>query len=850
MAESERSGHSRSTTPKPALVGYIEPWLKDPECVRNVCIIAHVDHGKTTLTDSLLASNGIISFKQAGKLRYLDSREDEQQRGITMESSAISLLYDDRRCDSIRRYVINLIDSPGHVDFAGHVVTASRLCDGAVVLIDAVEGVCTQTMAVLRQAHREKLSLFLVINKMDRLITELKMEPQEAAVCLFKLLEQVNALQGTIDKEEHGCCFDPVHKGNVLFASATDAWGFSLEHFAQIYSRKLSIPKDDVIKGLWGSSAYFDAKARRFVHDNAANRKCAFAQLVLQSVWSVYKYESDVQRDSIVQSLNIRFSDRDLKCGDQRAISKMIMAAWLPLSTAVFHRVIDCLPDPSTATRCRLPALIDFDWNHVVRNETIGHIAKMFSVVKPPDVHSSEREVLVAMARLFSGKLSAGQSVYILGPKYDACKQDPSTFHKYTIDRLYLLMGRDMESVECVYSGNVFGMCGNGLESMILKSGTISTTLDIVPFDRSISKSIPLLLKVAVNPVHLCDLEALQHGLAKLCQADPCAETFIQDNGEQVLAVAGELHLEMCLKDLKERFTQNLEFSVSPPLVPFRETFCVGSPNRLDSLWKGLLCDVMSVDDQKGLLRVNFGFATVSLHCATDMQGLIEVSKSPKMNNAFYISPELQMPKSYESSMSTGFKVAMEAGPLCNEAVSGMSICLVGFQLDPHSGKDEAEVCGRLISDFATACHSAMMFWSPRLQLATYACDIQTTADYLGRVYGVLSKRRGKIISEEYNETTNFFTIHSHLPVIESLGFGHDLRSKTSGIAVPQLVFIGYYTFEVDPFALDPDMHDSSPNEDYTNDAMRYLVSIRERKGMFLERRIVECAEKQRTLRK
>ncbi|KAI6874525.1 elongation factor Tu, partial [Hortaea werneckii] len=173
------------------------------EGIRNICILAHVDHGKTSLTDALIATNGIISPKLAGKIRYLDSRPDEQLRGITMESSAISLYFSLLRRSAPeaqpqqKEYLINLIDSPGHIDFSSEVSTASRLCDGAVVLVDAVEGVCSQTVTVLRQTWTEKLRPLLVINKMDRLITELKLTPSEAYTHLSKLLEQVNAVMGS-----------------------------------------------------------------------------------------------------------------------------------------------------------------------------------------------------------------------------------------------------------------------------------------------------------------------------------------------------------------------------------------------------------------------------------------------------------------------------------------------------------------------------------------------------------------------------------------------------------------------------------------------------------------------------
>ncbi|XP_066514640.1 elongation factor-like GTPase 1, partial [Hoplias malabaricus] len=272
---------------------------KKASYIRNICILAHVDHGKTTLADCLVASNGIISTRLAGKLRYLDSREDEQIRGITMKSSAISLHY----ASGDSEYLINLIDSPGHVDFSSEVSTAVRLCDGAIVVVDAVEGVCPQTQAVLRQAWLENIRPVLVINKIDRLIVELKLSPQEAYTHLQKILEQVNAVTGTLftskvleeravkeaeeqeevqdgggggggegeqvydwssgleETDDSHLYFSP-DQGNVVFASAIDSWGFSVRQFAQIYYQKMGIRSELLQKTLWGDF-YLNAKAKK-----------------------------------------------------------------------------------------------------------------------------------------------------------------------------------------------------------------------------------------------------------------------------------------------------------------------------------------------------------------------------------------------------------------------------------------------------------------------------------------------------------------------------------------------------------------------------------------------------------
>jgi len=195
--------------------------------IRNTSIIAHVDHGKTTLSDSLLSAAGIISEQRAGQQLALDSWELEQKRQMTVFASNISLAHTFKGKD----YLINLIDTPGHIDFSGAVTRSLRAVDGALVVVDAVEGPMTQTETVLMQALRERVKPILFINKVDRLIKEIKLTPDDIQKKFAKIIMRVNTLIEKYAPPEHKKDWQvKVEDGAVAFGSALHKWGLNLPH--------------------------------------------------------------------------------------------------------------------------------------------------------------------------------------------------------------------------------------------------------------------------------------------------------------------------------------------------------------------------------------------------------------------------------------------------------------------------------------------------------------------------------------------------------------------------------------------------------------------------------------------
>lgn len=214
--------------------------MKIPEQIRNIAIAAHIDHGKTTLSDNLLAGAGMMSEELAGKALQLDFHEDEQTRGITIDTAAVNMVHNVES----KEYLVNLQDTPGHVDFGGDVTRAMRAVDGVVVLCCASEGIMPQTETVLRQALKERVKPILFINKTDRLIRELKLTPEQMQQKFVEIITHVNKLIKDIAEKEYGEKWQVnVEDGSVCFGSAYHKWALSMD-----YMKKNNITFKDIIE--------------------------------------------------------------------------------------------------------------------------------------------------------------------------------------------------------------------------------------------------------------------------------------------------------------------------------------------------------------------------------------------------------------------------------------------------------------------------------------------------------------------------------------------------------------------------------------------------------------------------
>ncbi|VAH97594.1 unnamed protein product [Triticum turgidum subsp. durum] len=789
--------------------------------IRNMSVIAHVDHGKSTLTDSLVAAAGIIAQEVAGDVRMTDTRADEAERGITIKSTGISLFYQmtpeslemykgDRDGDE---YLINLIDSPGHVDFSSEVTAALRITDGALVVVDCIEGVCVQTETVLRQALGERIRPVLTVNKMDRCFLELQVEGEEAYQTFSRVIENANVIMATYEDVLLGDVQVYPEKGTVAFSAGLHGWAFTLTNFAKMYASKFGVDEAKMMERLWGEN-FFDPATKKWTSKNTGTATCkrGFVQFCYEPIKQIIATCMNDQKDKLWPMLKklgvtMKNDEKDLM---GKALMKRVMQTWLPASRALLEMMIFHLPSPSKAQRYRVENLyegpLDDIYANAIRNcDPDGPLMLYVSKMIP----ASDKGRFFAFGRVFAGRVATGMKVRIMGPNFvPGQKKD---LYVKSVQRTVIWMGKKQESVEDVPCGNTVALVG--LDQFITKNATLTNEkeVDACPI-RAMKFSVSPVVRVAVQCKVASDLPKLVEGLKRLAKSDPMVLCTIEESGEHIIAGAGELHLEICLKDLQDDFMGGAEIIVSPPVVSFRETVLEKScrtvmsksPNKHNRLYMEArpleegLAEEFGWDKDLAKKIWCFGPETTGPNMVVDM------------------CKGVQYLNEIKDSVVAGFQWASKEGALCEENMRGIcyEVCDVVLHTDAiHRGG------GQVIPTARRVIYASQLTAKPRLLEPVYLVEIQAPENALGGIYGVLNQKRGHVFEEMQRQGTPLYNIKAYLPVIESFGFSSTLRAATSGQAFPQCVFDHWDIMASDP--LDPGTQSAT-----------LVTEIRKRKGL------------------
>ena len=811
--------------------------------IRNMSVIAHVDHGKSTLTDSLVCKAGIISAKHAGTARYTDTRADEQERGITIKSTGISMFFEYNMAAGevlktaettegeegtptqvaigSNSFLINLIDSPGHVDFSSEVTAALRVTDGALVVVDCVEGVAVQTGTVLRQAMAERVRPVLMVNKVDRALLELQLSGEEIYQNMVRAIENVNVIIESYRFGEYDWQVNPL-MGTVAFGSGLHQWGFTLKVFARYYAAKFSTTEDKLTEKLWGDWVFatVDGKSK-WISSNSVNTnrgvdretgsKRAFVAFIMDPIIAMFQavMNNEVNKKGVpkahnmAEAVGVNLSEETKKTLTGKPLLKHIMQKWIPAADAILEMIVVHLPSPATAQGYRVESLydgpLDDEAATAIRTCDTSETAPLMMYISKMIPSGDNR--FTAFGRVFSGKIATGQKVRILGPNYEPGKKT-DLFVK-SIQRVVIMMGRYTETVADIPAGNTCGLIG--VDAYLVKSGTI-TTSETACCIKTMKFAVSPVVRVAVSVKNSADLPKLVEGLKKLSKSDPMVRCETTEAGEHIIAGCGELHLEICLKDLAEDFMKGAPIHTSDPVVTYQECITAESPEVLSksaNKHNRLFCTASPLNDE---IQKMFDEETVGPTMDLKERAKIlrdhpafgwEEASTPQKIWCFgndNIGPNVFCERTVgiaylteiKDSVVGGFKWACNEGPMCEERVRGLKMWLNDVTLHAdaiHRGMGQISPTSRRVT------YAGIYLASPALLEPIFLVNITCPNPLVGTIYNVMSMRRGSVFDEGEGNAGGVANMKAYLPVAESFGFSQALAEATGGAAFSQLMF-------------------------------------------------------------
>merc|ERR1719261_1375892 len=649
-------------------------------------------------------------------------------------------------------------------------------------------------------------------------------------------MENVNVIIATYNDDALGDIQVGPEKGTVAFGSGLHGWGFNVERFAKIYASKMGVDKAKMMKRLWGDS-FFNAKKKTWTNvvqpegcDQPLQR--AFCQFIMGPIAQLMRAimnDDKAKYEKMMTTLGITLKGDDKQLTG-KPLMKRTMQIWINAADTLLSMIVSKLPSPVVAQKYRVENLYEGPMDDAAASairacDPAGGLMMYVSKMGP----TSDKGRFHAFGRVFSGTIATGQKVRIQGSNYKPGSKEDLNIK--TIQRTVLMMGRTTEQIADVPCGNTVALVG--VDQFILKSGTLSTFEDSHNI-ADMKYSVSPVVKVSVKPKDGKDLPKMVEGLKKLSKSDPLVVCTIEESGEHVIAGCGELHVEICLKDLREEYAQ-CEFTVGDPVVSYRETVteesnqvCLSkSPNKHnriylvatpmdEALCKGIedgkLGPKADPRERSKALRENPDF-NFDENAARKICAWGPETDGP--NLVVDTTQGVQYINEIKEHVNSAFQWTTKEGPLCEENMRGIRYDIKDVTLHADSIHRGA---GQIMPPTRRCCFASEMTAKPTLQEPVFLVEITCPQEAMSGVYNCMNLRRGCVFEENPREGTPLVQVKAHLPVAESFGFVAALRQQTSGQAFPQCVF---------------DHWDNMPGNPLVEGKMQDLVlNVRKRKNI------------------
>jgi elongation factor 2 len=627
------------------------------------------------------------------------------------------------------------------------------------------------------------------------------MEPEDMYMRFRKAIEDVNVIIATYNDALMGDVQVDPAKGTVAFGSGLHGWGFNVERFARIYSAKMGIDKDKMMKRLWGDN-WFNAKKKVWTNvcpEGGGDRAfCQFIMTPINQLMTAIMNDDKAKYEKMMGTLGIVLKG-DEKALQGKPLMKRAMQIWINAAETLLSMIVMRLPSPRQAQKYRVENLyegpMDDEGAAAIRAcDPAGGLMMYISKMVP----TSDKGRFYAFGRVFSGTIATGQRVRIQGPHYKPGSKEDLNIKN--IQRTVLMMGRTVEQIQDVPCGNTVALVG--IDQFILKSGTLST-IDTAHNIAAMKYSVSPVVKVAVKPKDGKDLPKLVEGLKKLSKSDPLVVCTTEESGEHIIAGCGELHVEICLKDLREEYAQ-CDFVMSDPVVSYRETVggnssqtCLAkSPNKHNRIY--MVAEPLDEDLCKAIEDGPAGPKADAKERAKLYREKFDWDENsarkiwawgPETEGANVVVDQtqaVQYMNEIKEHVNSAFQWTTKEGPLCEENMRGIRFNIMDVTLHADSIHRGA---GQIMPPTRRVCFAAEMVSQPTLQEPMFLVEITCPQDAMSGVYSCMQPRRGQVFEENPREGTPLVQVKAYLPVSESFGFVAALRQQTSGQAFPQCVF-------------------------------------------------------------